>query len=64
MRGEANILTQDADEEFMAEMVCDEHADTIAVYETMGDAEVEEAERMLFGGTAYEQYEEVGYATA
>lgn len=64
MRGNANILTQETDDEMRAEMVCDLHADTIAAYEVMGDAEIEEAERFLFGGTAVERYEEVAHAAA
>jgi hypothetical protein len=39
MRGSANILTQEADAEMRAEMVCDLHADTIATYEVMSDAQ-------------------------
>lgn len=41
MRGSQNIPTQEMDEDLRAAAVLDLRADTIAVYETMGDDTVE-----------------------
>lgn len=57
MRGSQNILTEETDAEFRAQMVCDLNADTIAVYETMSDWEPSPTPYVPL-------HEEVGHAAA